>query len=43
MGNAMEMVDGTCWNDDLKTLNGHIRKIAGYVASNQRGEVGPKQ
>ncbi len=42
MGNAMAMVDETCWNDDLKTLNGHIRQIAEYVASNQRAELGPK-
>lgn len=30
MGNAMAMVDESCWNDDLKTLNGHIRQIASY-------------
>lgn len=42
MGNAMAMVDESCWNDDLKTLNGHIRQIATYVASNQRAELGPK-
>ena len=42
MGNAMAMVDETCWADDLKTLNGHIRQIAEYVASNQRAELGPK-
>lgn len=42
MGNAMAMVDETCWTDDLKTLNGHIRQIAEYVASNQRAELGPK-
>ncbi len=34
MGNAMAMVDETCWYDDLMTLNGHIRQIAEYVASN---------
>ena len=42
MGNAMAMVDETCWNDDLKTLNGHIRQITEYVASNQKAELGPK-
>ena len=42
MGNAMAMVDESCWNDDLKTLNTHIRQIAAYVASNQRAELGPK-
>ncbi len=42
MRNAMAMVDETCWADDLKTLNGHIRQIAEYVASNQRVELGPK-
>ena len=43
MGNAMAMVDESCWNDDLKTLNGHIRQIATYVASSQHEELGPKQ
>ena len=43
MGNAMAMVDESCWNDDLKTLNTHIRQTAVYVASNQRAELGPKQ
>ena len=42
MGNAMAMVDESCWNDDLKTLNTHIRQIATYVASNQQAELGPK-
>ena len=42
MGNAMAMVDESCWNDDLKTLNTHVRQIATYVASNQRAELGPK-
>lgn len=42
MGNAMAMVDESAWNDDLKTLNGHIRQIAEYVTSNQRAELGPK-
>ena len=42
MGNAMAMVNETCWADDLKTLNGHIRQIAEYVASNQAAELGPK-
>ena len=42
MGNAMAMVEESCWNDDLKTLNIHIRQIATYVASNQRAELGPK-
>ncbi len=27
MGNAMAMVDESSWNDDLQTLNGHIRQI----------------
>ena len=43
MGNAMAMVDETCWADDLKTLNEHIRTIATYVAGNQAAELGPKQ
>ena len=42
MGNAMAMVDETCWNDDLKTLNTHVRQIAKYVAGNQQAELGPK-
>ena len=42
MGNAMAMMDESCWNDDLKTLNGHIRQIAEYVAGNQAAELGPK-
>ena len=42
MGNAMAMVDESCWNDDLKTLNTHVRQIAYYVASNQRAELGSK-
>ncbi len=36
MGNAMAMVEESCWNDDLKTLNTHVRQIATYVASNQK-------
>lgn len=39
MGNAMAMVDESCWNDDLKTLNIHIRQIATYVTSNQQAEL----
>ena len=42
MGNAMAMVDESSWNDDLKTLNGHIRQIAEYVAKSQRAELVPK-
>ncbi len=42
MGNAMAMVDESCWIEDLKTLNTHVRQIATYVASNQRAELGPK-
>lgn len=42
MGNAMAMVEESCWNDDLKTLNTHVRQMATYVASNQRAELGPK-
>lgn len=42
MGNAMAMVDESCWKDDLKTLNTHVRQIATYVASNQKAELGPK-
>ncbi len=42
MGNAMALVDESCWNADLKTLNGHILQIAEYVASNQRAELGLK-
>lgn len=42
MGNAMAMVEESCWNDDLKTLNTHVRQIATYVANNQRAELGPK-
>ena len=42
MGNAMAMVEESCWNDDLKTLNTHVKQIAKYVANNQRAELGPK-
>ena len=42
MGNAMAMVEESCWDNDLKTLNQHVRQIATYVASNQRAELGPK-
>ena len=42
MGNAMAMVDRSCWADDLNTLNGHIRQIAEYVVSNQQAETGYK-
>ena len=42
MGNAMAMVEESCWNDDLKTSNTHVRQIATYVAGNQRAELGPK-
>lgn len=41
MGNAIAMVDESCWNDDLKTLNTHIRKISTYVINNHRDELGP--
>ena len=43
MGNAMAMVDESCWADDLKTLNEHVKQIASYVVSNQRAELGPVQ
>lgn len=39
MGNAMAMVDESCWNDDLKTLNGHIRQIASYGADETQEET----
>ena len=42
MGNAMAMVDRSCWADDLNTLNGHIRQIAEFVVSNQLAETGYK-
>ena len=42
MGNAMALVDENYWGDDLKTLNGHIRQIAEYVASKQKAELGKK-
>ena len=42
MGNAMAMDEESCWDNDLKTLNQHVRQIAAYVASNQRAELGPK-
>lgn len=42
MGNAMAMVDESCWNDDLKTLNTHVRQIATYVSSSQKAELGSK-
>lgn len=41
MGNAMAMVDESCWDNDLKTLNLHVRQIAKYVAGNQQAELGP--
>ncbi len=42
MGNAMAMVDESYWNDDLQTLNQHVRQVATYVASNQAAELAPK-
>lgn len=42
MGNAMAMVDESCWNNDLKTLNTHVRQIATYVSSSQKAELGSK-
>ena len=42
MGNAMAMVEKSCWDNDLKTLNQHVRQIATYVASNQQAELGSK-
>ena len=42
MGNAMAMADETCWDNDLKTLNGHIKQIANYVASKKKAELGKK-
>jgi len=42
MGNAMAMVDESCWDNDLKTLNQHVRQIATYVAGAQSAELGPK-
>ena len=42
MGNAMGIEDESCWDADLKELNGHIKQVAKYVASNQRAELGPK-
>ena len=42
MGNAMAMVEESCWDNDLNTLNTHVRQIAKYVAGNQRAEFGPK-
>ena len=42
MGNAMAMAEESCWENDLKTLNTHVRQIATYVASNQQAELGPK-
>lgn len=41
MGNAMAMVDESCWDGDLKTLNQHIRQIAKYVAGAQKAQLGP--
>ena len=38
----MGIEDESCWDADLKELNGHIRQVAKYVASNQRAELGPK-
>ncbi len=42
MGNAMAMVEESCWDNDLKTLNTHVRQIAKYVAGNQQAELGLK-
>ena len=41
VGNAMAMVDESCWDDDLKTLNKHIQQIATYVAGAQKAQLGP--
>ena len=43
MGNAMAMVDESCWADDLKTLNEHVKTVAKYVVSNQTAALGPVQ
>ena len=42
MGNAIAMIDGPYWDDDLKRMNQHIKQIATYVASNQRAELSKK-
>ena len=43
MGNVMAMVDESCWADDLKTLNEHVKTVATYVVSNQTAALGPVQ
>ena len=40
MGNAMALVDESCWDDDLKTLTTHVRQMAAYVASCNRAQQG---
>lgn len=42
VGNVMGIMNESCWDDNLKELNQHIRQIARYVASDQRAELGPK-
>ncbi len=42
MGNAMALTHESCWDDDLKTLGQHVRKVATYAASKQQAELGPK-
>ncbi|MBQ9211187.1 MAG: hypothetical protein IJ153_05740 [Clostridia bacterium] len=43
MGNIIGLEDKSCWEADIKELNGHIRQVAEYVNSNQRAQLGPKQ
>ena len=42
MGNAIAMIDEPYWDEDLKTLNQHVKQIATFVASNQRAELSKK-
>ena len=42
MGNAIAMIDEPYWDDDLKSMNQHIKQVATYVASSQRAELSKK-
>lgn len=37
MGNALAMVDDSCFEEDLQTVSGHIRQVREYVVKMQHG------
>lgn len=38
MGNALAMVDDSCYEEDLQTVMGHIRQVREYVVRMQEGK-----